>query len=340
MLEQRYEYLAAGRERRLEALPPVQLDTVLVLSARLLTPVPARSFVAEVAAQLGDSLRTSLGADTVLLPTLTFLLGPRGSGIGRGPRPGSMEIRSVHVWQFEERDTPYGTADTPGAVASGLLDIIRLQTRVTLDSVLSEWLGNNLVFDTLTTVQAQTVYLELATKPWSIIRECYESRLDRCRDALALGEQSVVTWYTADERRRVVETAQEWEPRLREDPRAQQCVIGGDERACVAVLEAYPHVLGEPLSSLARQSLLRVALQSGGAGAFGRLVRSDTLPVLDALATAAAVPADSLIARWHRAILAARPRGTVLSLGGGWAAFVWVVMLGVAAMRSTRWRIR
>jgi hypothetical protein len=340
MLEQRYQSLTAEQERRLEAVPPVELDTLHFGPIRLLTPIPVPSFVAEVAAQLRDSLRASLGGDTVLLPSVSLLLRPLGPRTAVRPGLERLEVQGVHPWYYREEESRFQQADTPGLVASGLLDLIRRRTMMTLDSTLSRWLQNDIAFDTLTAIQAQTVYLELATKPWQIVRECYAGRLDRCRDALVLGQQSVVTWYTADERRHVVETAQEWEPRVGEDPRAQQCVVGGDDRACVAVLEAYPHVLGEPLSSLARLSPLRVALQSGGRGAVGRFLQSDTLPVGDALALAAALPADSLIARWHRAILAARPRGTVLSLGGGWTAFVWVVVLSVAAMRSTRWRIR
>jgi hypothetical protein len=339
-LEQRLERLTAEQERRAEAMPPVELDTLRVGPVRLLTPIPVQSFVTAVAAQLRDSLRTSLAGDTVLLPPVNLLLRPRGPRTAARPGLDRLEVQGVHQWFYREEESRFQQADIPGPVASGLLDVIRLRTRVMLDSTLSLWLENDIAFDSLTVIQAQTAYLELAIKPWRIVRDCYEGRLDRCRDALALGRQSVITWYTADERRHVVETAREWEPRLGEDPRAQQCAVGGDDHACVAVLEAYPHVLREPLSALTRQSLLRIALQSGGTGAFGRLVRSDTLAVLDALATAAAVPADSLIARWHRAILAARPRGTVLTLGGGWTAFVWVVVLGVAAMRSTRWRIR
>jgi hypothetical protein len=340
MLEQRYEYLTAEQQRREEARPHVELDTLPVGPLRLLTPRPVQSFVSAVAAQLRDSVRTSLGGDTVLLPSVTLLLRPRGPRGSVRPGRERPEAQGSHQWFYQEEDSRFQEADTPAAVASGLLDVIRLQTRMTLDTALSGWLQNDIAFDTLTAVQAQTVYLELATKPWRIVRECFEGRLDRCRAALALGQQSVATWYTADERRHVVGTAQEWEPRLGEDPRAQRCVVGGDDGACIAVLEAYPPVLGEPLSSLTRHSLLRVALQSGGRGAFGRLVRNDTLPIGDALAIAAALPTDSLVARWHTAILAARPRGTVLSLSGGWTAFVWVVILGLAAMRSTRWRAK
>jgi hypothetical protein len=124
------------------------------------------------------------------------------------------------------------------------------------------------------------------------------------------------------------------------DPLARLCVSGGDDRACVEVLEASWYLVDQPLSPMARQTLLRVALQNGGAGAFGRLVQGDSLPLVDRLASSAALPADSLIARWHRAIIAARPTGSVLSRAGGWTAFVWVVVLGVVAMRSTRWRSR
>ena len=337
-LEQRYEILSVEEQRRLEALPQVELDTTNVGSIRIVAPVPAQAFITQVAGQLSDSLRTTLSRDTVLLPPVTFLLWPRGASSRRLERV--VELQGVQLRFYQERDTRFRRADTPAGVASGLLHSVRYRTRSTLDSTLNQWIENNLVFDTLTAIQAQMVYLEVATNRWSIVRACYGGRFERCRDALALGPQGTTAWYTADERRQLVETAQEWEPRVQADPKAQRCVIGGDDHACVVVLDAYPHVVDEPLSSIARQSFLRTALQQGGTGSYGRLVQSDTLPLLRRLAFTAGLPVDSLIARWHDAIMAARPTGTVLSRMGGWTAFVWVVVLGLAAMRSTRWRVR
>jgi hypothetical protein len=194
-LEQRHESVSSALERQRQATPVANLDTLTVGQVHLLHPAPARFFVARVAAMLGDSLRAMLGEDTVLVPRVTFLLRPRGPGSGHRPGLGRIEVQGVHTWFYQDQDTRYQKADIPEDVASGLLDVIRMHARWALDSRLSGWIEGALVFDTLTTIQAQTVYIELATTSWSVVRDCYEGRLDRCRDALALGSHGASTWY-------------------------------------------------------------------------------------------------------------------------------------------------
>jgi hypothetical protein len=220
-----------------------------------------------------------------------------------------------------------------GALRQDLLDLLEPAVRRWLDQY---WVP----LDTLTQIQARTVYLELATTPWRAGAACYAGDVEACRVALALGAGGPESWYTAEERRQLVASAMEYHADVQRDLGAQRCVNTADEQACLETLRSYPALTDEPLSPMARQTLVRVAFGVGGNGAFGRFVRSDSRTLPDRLAHTAGVPLDSLVVRWRSAIVEARPTGTVLSRLGGWTAFMWVVVLSVVAMRSTRWRIR
>lgn len=314
---------------------PVDLDTLWVGPVRLLAPDAGRNFVQVVANRLRDSLDIVVGGDTSYLPAVTYVVLPRGRG------GGARRWEGGQVWWYMEREMPGREPDTPDEVASNLLGDLRQRVLASLGWTTRQWLDHYWVpLDTLTQTQAATVYLELATKPWSAVVRCYAGELDRCRIALALDAGAPEAWYTAAERRHLVTSAMASYGDVQRDLRAQRCASAADEQACLQTLAAYPALVDEPLSPMARQTLVRVAFEAGGAGAFGRFVRGDSLALPERLAYAAGLPVDSLVARWRDEIIAARPSGTVLSRLGGWTAFFWVVVLSVAAMRSTRWRIR
>jgi len=91
-------------------------------------------------------------------------------------------------------------------------------------------------------------------------------------------------------------------------------------------LKARAALAGMSMSDFALR-ILRVALE--------RPTREE---LLARLAAVAGVTPETLLAEWHRQILAARPKSMMLTRISGWIAFLWAAAFAVAATRSSRWR--
>lgn len=111
----------------------------------------------------------------------------------------------------------------------------------------------------------------------------------------------------------------------------RECLKGADT-ACVRIIDRVK--APDPYNASVRGSLLAHAIELGGTGAVARAAeRSDAAP-LDALAHIAGVPADSLLASWHRrtfSALAERRRRTELPLF--LSSVAWGGLLLLAASR-------
>ena len=210
--------------------------------------------------------------------------------------------------------------------------------RQSADTELSNWLGPLLVPASQGTAEPARIYVELVTAPSAAVRRCYEGDAASCRAALGLldGGDRVTMWFNAAERRALVKRTTVME-RAPVRSAADACLLAQSEPGCSAVLRTLPY-LDPPLSVEARHSFARAALAAGGPAAYGRLIRSVGRPLSERFAIAAGLPADSLAWRWRAAILAARPKTVTLAALSGWAALGWVVVFGLLALRSTRWR--
>ena len=185
-----------------------------------------------------------------------------------------------------------------------------------------------------------SVYVELATSSSAVGRKCFAGDLTACRAALELDPVSdpIAEWYDTQDLRRFIEragmsrgwgSAEEWIP----------CVQEGDDTACDRLFRArLDGSVLHPVSPMAHQTLAETALQMGGDGAYGRMLQTGVTTIADWIAAVAAAPADSVIARWHSNVVAARPASTTLTAATGWAALAWIVVLATIATRSTRWR--
>lgn len=92
------------------------------------------------------------------------------------------------------------------------------------------------------------------------------------------------------------------------------------------------------LSAGARATLLAHALEVGGDGSYAQLFAAAP-DVIGSLANAAGVPPGELIEGWRDAVQASRPDVRAgLGQTGFWT-FVWLTILALLAMRSTRWRL-
>jgi hypothetical protein len=182
------------------------------------------------------------------------------------------------------------------------------------------------------------VYIELVTSPRSKVHSCFVGDLAACRAALALTgrEDPVRAWYDAADRRAIVGRF----GRLR--GAIGRCQGDGADEACEAALRAIPpSQLPVPLSAGAQLSLLQMALDAGGPGAYDRLRSSAAAnrSIEERLAlTARMASGDSLLSTWRTNVLAARPHTVEISAPSAWAAVLWGVVLGFLALRSTRWR--
>jgi hypothetical protein len=123
-------------------------------------------------------------------------------------------------------------------------------------------------------------------------------------------------------------------------PNWTACVEERSDVACTELLSSLDrHEIPPPVSLTPRRSLAQVALESGGDGAFGRLVGSAGLPLETRLSMVAGISTDSLLREWHSAVLHAAPDRASVNHWAAATSLVWVLTFMVAATRSRRWRL-
>ena len=178
------------------------------------------------------------------------------------------------------------------------------------------------------------LYVELATSPWHTARKCFTGDLGACQLALGIsGTDQVTDWFDATDRRHYVQQY------LGRPDFYRECISGGDDVKCLAVMRLDPRAtVYPPLSLTARQLLLAMAVDTGGPAAFDRMLAAGTQPLAARLAVASRLPIDSLVGRWRSRIVAARPQTIAADALAAWTAVAWGVLLIAAALRSSRWR--
>ena len=92
------------------------------------------------------------------------------------------------------------------------------------------------------------------------------------------------------------------------------------------------------LNSSARAALLRLAVDSGGSGAFTRFMADTNSSIAQRLESAAGMPIDSLVERWLARAYKSRPQPASTSLPTALMALVWGSLLCAISLRSSRWR--
>ncbi len=211
------------------------------------------------------------------------------------------------------------------------------------DSVLVGWRESADPVWTVREVNLESLYEQLVASPWAVPRRCFLGDLTACHGLLALDPAShvVVASYTPEERELVVGRMIGYASGRVMAQTIGACLSRHDTEQCTRVLvETFPApwshrgALGAP----ARQALLAIVLEMGGSGAFEALNASAAAPMGERLAGAAGVPLDSLVTRWRNEILAARPQPVSVTSAGGWTAVGWATLLGLMALRSSRWR--
>jgi len=210
-----------------------------------------------------------------------------------------------------------------------------------LDPALRDWMGGAIVPSAQPSRLLESTYLELLTAPSATTRRCFQGEVAGCRDAFDLppAPDPYRRWYGPEERRVIVQQVLTGNDVLSVRDLYQRCVTRGDDSACLRLLQRQPaSAIPQPLGDPSRIGLVQLALELGGRDAFTRLMAARGKAVDAQLATAAGMPADSLLMVWRSRVLAARPRPVTLNPRGAWVALMWGLVFGMLAFGSTRWR--
>ena len=183
---------------------------------------------------------------------------------------------------------------------------------------------------------------QLLLSPFSSGRACIAGATAACRAALDLlpaAEWTAAAFPLPSDRREVARAVLRTGPGGAQRDEVDRCVSADDAAACTALVGSLePRMLPRVTPSATRRTLLAVALERGGPDAYHRLRAASTAPMGDRLAAAAGVPIDTLLAEWLRAVEAADRAATPWSARVGFGGIVWIGLLLVASLWSSRWR--
>lgn len=301
-----------------------RLDTIRAGGLTVLTRPEEAARVQRAAPLAWSSLDTLFGDEAARMLRAPMLFWVMTRTIRYRP-PGAERLQGVMAPENATDD------DIRRQLTRGAAVAIQTQT----DSAFDNWLGLLLAPVERNDAERTRVYVELLTAPSAAVRRCYAGHLADCSASLNLLDvpDRIAIWYDPAEQRALVRNSPR---RTQYRESSDACVLTRSDAACLAVL----HAVGaeSPLSSQSRHLLVRMALMDGGRGAYGRLTRSAGRPLGERLALAAGMPLDSLIQRWRRAVLSARPTPVTLTPPIGWVALGWATLFGLLAIRSTRWR--
>ncbi|MDQ6829687.1 MAG: hypothetical protein M3081_12535 [Gemmatimonadota bacterium] len=210
-----------------------------------------------------------------------------------------------------------------------------------LDLALVAWLGGAPSALTTRAERDGELYTALVLSISPAAHECVGGSISACRTLLAVDDipDVVGAWYGSAQAKRLLVSSLRARLRLGPDAsRFDACVSGGADSVCDALLATVPRdAIAPPLDIIARHDLLFFALSRGGAESFPRLLATHG-SLSTRLAAAAGTPADSLINEWRAHVIASAPPPVTLTPRTAWMALGWIVLLGLIATRSSRWR--
>jgi len=145
-------------------------------------------------------------------------------------------------------------------------------------------------------------------------------------------------WYSAKERKRL---AMRYTPRnVVEFQLQQRCRSSGSVAHCDAFLTTRLDAWARaPMPFEARSSLLWLALEHGGAGAYDRLRAHATDTPAVALEAASGTEVGALLEEWLAWVRTQRPDVAGQASHSRWLALTWILLFAGLATRSTRWRL-
>lgn len=325
---------AAGRREdslRVRALPN---DTMHIAALSVLVG-PGFAALARAAAESASAgLRARFGASTEALRTHLFTL-------TRQP-DSPVDSSTVNVGEVDTLgrvSTNFRTPATVPAVSESWMRRGALVLTSDLGPSIERWLNGPIPVDTATRDDWVGVRIDVVTSSFQASRDCYGGNLTSCERALGVVDERspARSWYTPEERRDLVRKDGYALRRGQEDEFAR-CVAHDAADACTALAAQIPEdEVQAPLGTASRQSLIDLAMQLGGPGAYARMLAAPD-DRGGKLTAAAAIPLDSLVARWRDKVVLTEAPQTTMTPGLALMSLVWVTTCGALALGSSRWR--
>jgi hypothetical protein len=185
--------------------------------------------------------------------------------------------------------------------------------------------------------EREVVYRSLRLNRSPVAQACHDGSMAACRVALALGpadRDTVALWYDpALQRALIASRGRDTIMARALGPLHRACVQGGADQICRDMLIGAG--VRAPLGLLPRAELLRLALVTGGTGAYARLRAVPNGLSAEALESISGVPTDSLLRLLHREVLQGRPASPAPDARTYFVASAWVV-LSLAVVRRRR----
>lgn len=315
-------------------------DTLRVGIFRVSTAPKLRDKIVATALEVSRELEPSLDQ-----PTIEAL--SRWTMYVRRPLPeedsylrGSSLVISVSAGannMWGEGTVPFGVR---AQVRAQLLDLVRQTTSATFDDAVRSWLFNGRVSSVPPDrAVEQRARLDLATAESHVARRCVSGDLAMCATLLSLEGRPadpLRTWYAREDYRPLVSRIRLAPSDGRDAPQLQRRCLANDDTACTQLLLSFdPARLPPPTADAPRQVLLHEALSIGGAGALARL-REPRGTIGERLVAASSVSQDSLLARWHRRMVAETGASIRPTPAVALASLGWTLLLAGAGLRRVR----
>jgi hypothetical protein len=211
---------------------------------------------------------------------------------------------------------------------------------------LDAWLNHRVPLGAPPTDFDASVYRMLATDPAAVVRRCAAGDRAACRLGFALDSlpaDRVAAWYDASDLPTLAANAGD---HIQRAPMVQAvgrdgqaaCTVDGNLDQCRRMLALLPvDAVRIPMPDAARESLMRLALSMGGPQAVTRLRAARDSTLSGQLAAAAGVPADVLLDRWVRRLIAARPSSPLPNATFALASLACIALSAGWAVRGKPW---
>lgn len=235
----------------------------------------------------------------------------------------------------QEYATVWGPA-SDSALAEWIFQDARVALSNTIDRQMYFWMATTPTPDTLPTAMWLNARLNIVSSETSIARRCYDGDIEACKISLRLigYEDPVMTWFDAAARRRYVTRHGAYSGGSG-SVGGEACVAGSDA-ACVNVMHAINH-FADPIPPYLRNTVAAVAVQMGGHAGFERMLNGTDAP-MQRLASVAGVPVDSVLRTWLSKVHGTRLPSQDMTPGIALSSLGWVLVCGLLAIRSSRWR--
>lgn len=286
-------------------------DTVQVGELRIATSAALRPYVEEAAAEAWD--------------TLAAVYGTAVTAAGAFP-----------VMQFGSPETVPPRSMDRRELARGLAGPLHQVIWRRQDSRINDWLRGGFPTGLVTEEELVIIGSQLVRIPARSNRACLEGDASACAISLGLrlGADTLAEWYATDAWPGLAARI-EWQISGRSAWLRDRCAEARDLEACRAILS--PKLMRPPVGGYGRHALVSLALEAGGAGAFGRLMADSGATIEQRLEAAAGVPVDTLLSRWSHVVSAALP-GSPTPGVDILMALSWSTAVLLLAVRGSRWR--